>query len=681
MKASSLTPSTNSSAPLVSIIVPVYNVEQYLEDTLNSVCSQTLTNIEVICINDGSSDNSLEILKQHAARDSRIVIIDKDNTGVGDSRNVGISAAKGEYIAFLDSDDMFFDVGVLELLYSKAKESGCMICGGNPAKLTNGELCTTPFGRYPAMFFKEEGIVNYDDFQFNYGFYNYIYKRELLTKNEIKFPHFKRYQDPPFMVKAMHTAKTFYAINRSVYTYRVEHKTIEWNEAKVNDLYAAFQETWNFAVAHNLEKLKEYVWQQMKDHKARTLSKMNTQHKQFMDDVSKYIDSTNTVSVVIPVYNAEPYLREAMDSVVNQTHKLLEIICVNDGSRDCSLNILKEYAERDKRIKIIDKENGGYGKAMNSGLKIATGKYFAILEPDDTLPLDAYEHLVLAAENAAADIAKGCLSDFVGNGSNRKTTWRSTFGNEFLNRIITPRNERKIFRAVMNTVTAIYRMDMIRKFDICYNESPGASYQDNSLYMLGFAYADRLVCTNEIVYNYRRDNENSSVNAVNGKIGAHRQVYDFIRQRLERTPEIWNTMKAPFLLRRMQSHSFIYEKMSNALKLSYLESFREELIQMEDFDNSMLSMKEKWDMTTILQSPTVYILVEAMNLYPGGIKKQRAAKPATETEQDVNSLFYRRTPTRTTYKLLGIPMYSIRRKGQNKIISILGIPIIKQPAN
>ena len=86
------------------------------------------------------------------------------------------------------------------------------------------------------------------------------------------------------------------------------------------------------------------------------------------------------VSVIVPVYNVEPYLRACMDSIVRQTLKDIEIICINDGSTDGSLAILKEFAELDKRITIVDKENGGYGMAMNIGLDRATGEYIQFLD-------------------------------------------------------------------------------------------------------------------------------------------------------------------------------------------------------------------------------------------------------------------------------------------------------------
>ena len=104
------------------------------------------------------------------------------------------------------------------------------------------------------------------------------------------------------------------------------------------------------------------------------------------------------VSIVIPTYNVEQYLKECLDSVINQTLKDIEIICVDDGSTDNSGKILDEYAAKDSRIKVIHKENGGYGKAMNVGIDNATGEYIGIVEPDDYIEFDMYETLYINAK-------------------------------------------------------------------------------------------------------------------------------------------------------------------------------------------------------------------------------------------------------------------------------------------
>ena len=93
-----------------------------------------------------------------------------------------------------------------------------------------------------------------------------------------------------------------------------------------------------------------------------------------------------TLSVIVPVYNTEKYLRECLDSVINQTLKDIEIICINDGSTDRSLDILKEYALKDNRIKIIDKKNEGVAAARNDGIRIANGEFVCFMDSDDYYP-------------------------------------------------------------------------------------------------------------------------------------------------------------------------------------------------------------------------------------------------------------------------------------------------------
>ena len=112
------------------------------------------------------------------------------------------------------------------------------------------------------------------------------------------------------------------------------------------------------------------------------------------------------VSIIMPIYNAERFLHQSLGSVVDQTLKNIEIICVNDGSTDSSLSMMKQYAAEDKRIRIIDKANGGYGQSMNCGLRIAKGEYIGILEPDDFMSKDMLETLYNIAKKNNADVVK-----------------------------------------------------------------------------------------------------------------------------------------------------------------------------------------------------------------------------------------------------------------------------------
>ena len=130
------------------------------------------------------------------------------------------------------------------------------------------------------------------------------------------------------------------------------------------------------------------------------------------------------VSVIIPVYNVEPYLKQCMDSVVGQTLKDIEIICVDDGSTDGSLDILREYAAEDNRIQIIEQKNAGAGAARNNGMRHATGKYLSFLDSDDFFEPRMLEKAYDLAEKDQADFV-AYKSDH-GTNSSSKNLWINT---------------------------------------------------------------------------------------------------------------------------------------------------------------------------------------------------------------------------------------------------------------
>lgn len=111
----------------VSVIVPVYNAAKYLPQCLDSICNQTLQNIEIICVDDGSTDNSLEILERYAEKDSRFQLLQQKNAGAGVARNTGLNFAQGEYLSFLDADD-FFELNMLEKAYLQCEKDGADFC-------------------------------------------------------------------------------------------------------------------------------------------------------------------------------------------------------------------------------------------------------------------------------------------------------------------------------------------------------------------------------------------------------------------------------------------------------------------------------------------------------------------------------------------------------------------------
>ena len=251
------------------------------------------------------------------------------------------------------------------------------------------------------------------------------------------------------------------------------------------------------------------------------------------------------VSVILPIYNVEMYLDECLESVKRQTLKEIEIICVNDGSTDGSLSIIKKYAQDDPRFIIIDKENGGYGKAMNVGLDRASGEYIGIVEPDDFVPLNMYEDLYRIACENDLDMVKADFYRFTRDSENgdmslvynhldRTDSW---YG-----RVFDPSSEPDAIRFIMNTWSGIYRREFLNRYQIRHNETPGASFQDNGFFFQTFVRAKRAMILKRPYYMNRRDNPNSSVNN-REKVYCMNIEYDHIREILMAEPEIWEKFK------------------------------------------------------------------------------------------------------------------------------------------
>ncbi len=118
----------NTNNPFFSVIIPVYNVGKYLEECLESLLNQTLENIEIICINDGSTDNSLSILYEYRKKDKRVIVVNKSNGGVSSARNIGLRIARGEYIVFVDADDIA-EKRLCERVWEEEKNTGGGDCG------------------------------------------------------------------------------------------------------------------------------------------------------------------------------------------------------------------------------------------------------------------------------------------------------------------------------------------------------------------------------------------------------------------------------------------------------------------------------------------------------------------------------------------------------------------------
>ena len=303
----------------------------------------------------------------------------------------------------------------------------------------------------------------------------------------------------------------------------------------------------------------------------------------------KGLQSNIKVSVIVPVYNVDTYLRTCIDSIIEQTLSEIEIICVNDGSTDTSLEILNEYAKIDSRITIISTENRGYGHAMNIGMDMAQGEYIGIVEPDDYVDKRMYKILYDNAVRTEIDIIKADFYRFYGKGENQKKIYNTTARKkENYGRIICPEDEKECFRFVMNTWSGIYRRAFIEKYSICHNETPGASYQDNGFWFKGFCYAKKIYFVQEPLYYNRRDNPGSSVHDKN-KVYCANEEYAHIYDFLENNIELKKKYIYQYSMKKYHTYMFTLERIHDKYKKEYLQQFSKEFRIAEE--NNELSKK------------------------------------------------------------------------------------------
>lgn len=221
--------------------------------------------------------------------------------------------------------------------------------------------------------------------------------------------------------------------------------------------------------------------------------------------------SNPSVSILVPICNVERYLRECLDSLVNQTLKDIEIICLDDGSTDASLAVVEEYARRDSRIAVLSKPNSGYGDSMNKGLDMACGEYVGIVESDDFASLNMFEVMYKAAKRHDVDVVRtNYLAHRTECDPSEDTLVDNLFGCK-TGCVFAPMEHKEVFMRQPAIWTGIYRRAMLDSEGVRFLPTPGASFQDTAFYFKVFYAASRVLLLKEGYLHYRIDNAGSSV--------------------------------------------------------------------------------------------------------------------------------------------------------------------------
>lgn len=315
------------------------------------------------------------------------------------------------------------------------------------------------------------------------------------------------------------------------------------------------------------------------------------------------------VSIIVPVCNSSEYLEECLDSILAQTLNDIEVICVNDGSTDESPSILDLYSSKDERVVVISQDNSGYGKAMNVGIDAANGDWVGFVESDDYIMPDMYRSLVDVAEKWNLDFVKSNLCRFYGEGEGRFfQTSPITRRSELIGKVLNPSKDPSLLDAVMNNVTGVYKKDFLRKNDIRFNETPGASFQDNGFWFQVFTSAERIMFVDETFYMVRRDNPNSSVKS-KGKVFCMRDEYSFILSLLERDPRVFHLFVFQWCKKLFSNYIGTLNRVDPSLRadlLSVMSEDYKEYFRREWVDLRLFNPWERETLQRIIDDPIGY---------------------------------------------------------------------------
>ena len=318
------------------------------------------------------------------------------------------------------------------------------------------------------------------------------------------------------------------------------------------------------------------------------------------------------LSIVIPIYNVEKYLGECLESVILQSLKDIEIICVNDGSTDKSTAILNEYSKKDNRIKVIYKKNSGYGAAVNAGMRVASGEYIGIVESDDSILHDMYLHLYQAAQETGADIVR--------TGFYRRNKFYDKdidiyndicMGhNEFYGKLVNFADNPLIIETHKCTWCAIYRTNFLKENKIVHNETAGASFQDNGFWFQTILFANSIYNINEPGYRYRMDNLSAS-SFSKDKEYAMIEEYNYIREKIIERKDYLKYLPAYFWAREMALLNEL-ERVSEKHKLLIARCIKQDLLEMNELEVADLKYWENNDsvmikLIKIFFSPEQYV--------------------------------------------------------------------------
>lgn len=445
-----------SESFLLSIVVPVYNGDSYIASALASVFSHGRKDFEVICVDDGSSDNSLETLydfeRFNVNAADRLKIIHTENAGPGAARNIGMAQASGKFITFFDIDDEINLDAIFEMV-GLLKEKNADVAISNYLEVFDSGKTNEYKYR-----FKVAGINCL--FQ-KIAVYAKVYSSDFIRKNSVEFPPLYQGEDRVFLGRVANAHPKMVYLEKPSYKYlrhdtssekslthnftmkSLEERLDSW-KLFYDTSFAQFPEGVNLSLAGGMRFIWQYFARMNENDKDKAFLKIkeffsyikqpriddrifDISYSDFISckcykdfcfkSVKRMIHTEPVVhddilepeiTIIIPMYNLEKYIAECLFSIQKQSFDSFEIICIDDGSSDKTCEIVNEFMSFDKRIRLLKQNHKMAGVARNYGMSISRGKFYLFLDGDDffepSMLKESYEKIV-------SDNADICLFD------------------------------------------------------------------------------------------------------------------------------------------------------------------------------------------------------------------------------------------------------------------------------
>ena len=504
---------------LISIIVPIYNVENYLRQCLDSIQNQTYKKFECIMVNDGSTDSSQQLAEEYLT-DSRFKLINQSNKGLSGARNTGINHIREEsiFVAFVDSDDYIYP-DFLETLIEHIEDDVDIIEGmidyfHDEIKVDN--VCHD---------FEKQILISKDDKlgklalnELRVSVFPKLFRKSLFTEDF--FPEGWIFEDLAVVPELVIHSGKWIKLPKVIYGYRIRPNSIttkEFSEEKLDVFkifgkYDLFFKDESDGTKLLVEKLKylhlnyhdiEFV---PENNRYKQLYKQEKQ--KLLSKIADY-ESKALISIIVPIYNVEKYLRQCLDSIQDQSYQNFECLLINDGSPDNSADICKEYVSKDPRFRYIEKENGGVSSARNLGIEHSKGEYITFIDSDDWVDSDYLEVLYKSLTDEKADVAVSTYKQFNMDDNNY---YVHSYQRGYEKKIFTGPELIDEFIA-LDTFDHSYRFvcgKLVRKClldKIAFNEKTTLG-EDMEFWLKLYLISNKIVYVNRDSYVYRVDNVN-----------------------------------------------------------------------------------------------------------------------------------------------------------------------------